>query len=298
MIELAKKEDTLEIYQLWKAIFKEDDGGYSDYFFANKFKPENTLIIRKEQKIVATLYRNPHLITFHQQTIPTSMIMWVATMEQYRHLGYMKALVEYALHLGNTQEMVTLIQAYQPSLYTPFDFEMTYYNQRYHIIQSMPCDAYKIQVVSDTSKLKACYNEFMKKYEGYYNRDNKYFEDYLKEVKAQGGHLIEALCQDQCIAYLSYYEYDDYLKVDELIYENQSIAKALIAQIWKSNKQLYIEVPEAQDLSFLGTKTNQLIHNTMIRINDLNAFANLLGIKQDEIKDYLKNSNLYLHECA
>ncbi|MEG1526537.1 MAG: GNAT family N-acetyltransferase [Erysipelotrichaceae bacterium] len=298
MIEFAKKEDTLEIYQLWKTIFKEDDGGYSDYFFAYKFKAEHTLIIRKELEIVATLYRNPHQITFNQQTIPTSMIMWVATKEPYRHLGYMKALVEYALHLADTQEMVTLIQAYQPSLYTPFHFEMTYYNQCYHISEPMPCDAYKIQAVSDTSKLKACYDDFMKAYEGYYKRDNNYFEDYLKEVEAQGGHLIEALNQDRCIAYLSYYEREEHQKVDELIYENQSIAQALIAEIWKSNKQLFIEVPKAQDLSFLGTKTNQLIHNTMIRINDLNAFANLLGIKQDEIKDYLKNSNLYLHECA
>ncbi|MEG2800129.1 MAG: GNAT family N-acetyltransferase, partial [Erysipelotrichaceae bacterium] len=266
--------------------------------FAYKFKAEHTLIIRKEQEIVATLYRNPHQITFNQQTIPTSMIMWVATREPYRHLGYMKALVEYALHLADTQEMVTLIQAYQPSLYTPFHFEMTYYNQCYHISKPMPCDAYKIQAVSDTSKLKACYDDFMKAYEGYYKRDNNYFEDYLKEVEAQGGHLIEALNQDRCIAYLSYYEQNDYIEVDEFIYKNQSIAKALVSKIVSGNKKLYIDVPKAQDLSFLGTKIESLKDNTMIRINDPKAFCELIQIKEDEINDYFKNSNLYLHEFA
>ncbi|MEF9919986.1 MAG: GNAT family N-acetyltransferase [Erysipelotrichaceae bacterium] len=298
MIEIAKSLDTLEIYHFWKRIFKEDDHGYTDYFFENKFQPENTLLIRKEKKIIATLYRNPHQISFHQHIIPTSMIMWVATDPCFRHLGYMKSLVEKALHLAQTQEMVTLIQAYNPKLYTPFNFEMTYYNQRYHVLHLIPNDILKIETVIDSSNLKECYDEFMKAYDGYYNRDNAYFNDYVKEVKAQGGNLFGCYEKDQCVGYLSYYEQNDYIEVDEFIYKNQSIAKALVSKIESGNKKLYIDVPKAQDLSFLGTKIESLKDNTMIRINDPKAFCELIQIKEDEINDYFKNSNLYLHEFA
>ena len=65
--------------------------------------------------------------------LETSMILGVATIPSYRKRGCMHELMNDVLDEVEHRELVTLIQAYNPSMYTQFGFEMVYYRRRYTV---------------------------------------------------------------------------------------------------------------------------------------------------------------------
>lgn len=64
------------------------------------------------------------------------MILGVATLPSYRKRGCMHELMNDVLDEVEHRELVTLIQAYNPSMYIQFGFEMVYYRRRYTVQRS------------------------------------------------------------------------------------------------------------------------------------------------------------------
>ncbi|MDY6035476.1 MAG: GNAT family N-acetyltransferase, partial [Bulleidia sp.] len=122
MITKATKENTAEIKNLWKICFPQEDEGYIDYYFKNLFVPENCFIYVEDGKVVSAMIKAPHAIMFNDKVLRTSMILGVATLPEYRKRGYMKRLMEIVLDACEHTELITLIQAYDQNLYTPYGF--------------------------------------------------------------------------------------------------------------------------------------------------------------------------------
>ena len=177
MISKALPQEKKIVYGIWKQVFAGDDGGYTDYFFRTLYKPENTLVLKESGNIVSTLMRIPHSIMLAGHILETSMILGVATIPSYRKRGCMHELMNDVLDEVEHRELVTLIQAYNPSMYTQFGFEMVYYRRRYtvHRSQIPLCSneglTYKVQ----SQDLLDVYTAYVRRFDGFYLRTKEDF---------------------------------------------------------------------------------------------------------------------------
>ena len=145
-----------------------------------------------EQRLLAVQQLGRDYMMFNGRPLSTSMILGVCTLPQYQHQGLMHALMKIALDETEHTELVTVLQAYDPAVYQPFGFETIYRrselvvrSEDFKRITNFGC-AYE---PSPVDMLKV-YSAFIRRFNGFYARDLKYFEDYKKEITAEGGKII------------------------------------------------------------------------------------------------------------
>ena len=117
-------EDKDELLSLWQIIFQDTDE-FADLFFSRIYKPENTLIIKKNDKIISALQMIPYEIKTPDGIIPSAYICGVCTLPSERRKGYMNILMTEAMNrmYQKGYGIATLIPAH-PWL---FDFYKKYY---------------------------------------------------------------------------------------------------------------------------------------------------------------------------
>lgn len=298
MMNQATLQNKDEIYRIWKDVFAEDDNGYTDYYFKYLFSPKDTTIIEKEGAIVATLQARPHKLWWNHQSISTSIILGIATKEEYRHQGMMKELLSDAIDKAQKQEMITLIQAYNPKLYEPYGFFMTYYRQKYLVDRNcLPLCDDGVSIVNNALILESCYRKYIDFKDGAYLRSATYFKYYQKEIKAQHGKIIAHQTGGDVDAYLVYQEYDNQIEVNEFIY--QDMDSTLILLSYLKDKEIIVHVPLSENLDKWAKRVDEPYGFTMMKINDEEAFANFLNIDVSDLRSYIEgNKNLFMHEYA
>ena len=111
--------DRQEIAALWQEVFHDSDE-FTNLFFSRVYKPENTLIIRKENRIIASLQMIPYEIKIDGNILPSAYVCGVCTHPSERGKGLMNRLMTEAMELMRQKNYVlsTLIPA-EPWL---FDF--------------------------------------------------------------------------------------------------------------------------------------------------------------------------------
>lgn len=286
MITLAEPQDKEAIYQIWKELFADDDGGYTDYYFESLYAQAITYVIKEDGQIKAVLQRQKHEIRFHQHIVPTSMILGVATLPEYQGQGFMKKLMKYALDDANKEEMVTMIQAYHPDLYTPFGFRVYYHTK------TIPFTSTNRRVTGrlghpDFSACLNLYDRAMALYEGTIVRTEQSFLALFEELKAQGGQLIGYFEGDVMKAYAALE-----CQGDNLVTECFGDCAACVNLLTLAEREY-------------GSLKQQICDRdgdpyTMLLFHDWARFASLTAIEESSESAYFQNLDtlLYMHENA
>ena len=131
MIIQATEAHTAGMKELWKKCFTQEDPRENEFFFKAEYKPEYGYVLVEDSKVAAGVCRIPHALMFNGRVLQTSMIVGVATLPEYRNRGYMKQMMETVINACEHSELITLVQAYDPSLYKPYGFEMIYNRSEY-----------------------------------------------------------------------------------------------------------------------------------------------------------------------
>lgn len=304
MIRKACLEDKPAIYQMWKEMFAHDDGGYTDYYFECLFKCENTWVVEEDGQIISTLQRNPHVLSFSGKKLNTSMILGVATLPSRRNEGHMHALMKEALKEAESEEVITLIQAYNPNIYKSFGFSQIYYRNRVSYNRNqIPVYANLILDEKVTpQELAKVYSEFTQRFDGYYVRDVAYFEKYLNEIQAEGGSIVGYRNKKgELEGYMVYYLEKYICDIKEMIYLNSwaflglagyGATKRVKVQIHTSNSEQILKLlpgGEVQEYQF-----------AMARINDYSIFNILFDTSIQNVEEayQITGKPLFLHEYA
>ena len=112
-IRPARKGDMDRQKQIWKICFGDDDA-YIDFYFANRYKEDETLLMLLDGKIVAMLTIIPvEVVTADGRTFPSAMQYAVATHPKYRGRGFASRLMAFCDgHLKQKRmEMSVLVPA-------------------------------------------------------------------------------------------------------------------------------------------------------------------------------------------
>ena len=128
---------TKQIMDLWRICFPEDTEEFVRFYFARKYRRENTLLMFRGNTVVSSLQMLPYDMTFHGQEIKTAYLSGVCTHPSVRNKGFMFNLLKNALEEMHSQGIVltTLIPAsealfdyYRKVGYTPvFDYAEEHY---------------------------------------------------------------------------------------------------------------------------------------------------------------------------
>lgn len=205
-IRLLEKEACLEAEALWREVFCEDTEAFTDYYFSHKAQKNRGLVLEGEDGIRAMLYLTPEHMRIGNREAESAYVVGVATRKQYRHRGYMAALLSEAFRLlyGEGMPFIFLMPA-SPDIYTPFDFTYIYEKPCWDA-ESLKRERLTVLGMQDAERMADFARQFLEREKGVYVcRDRSYYITQLLELGAQNGCIygyeedgLKALCLYTC----------------------------------------------------------------------------------------------------
>ncbi len=294
IVEKAKLSDKDEIYQLWKEYFAFDDGGHTDYYFKELYSFASVFVIKKDGLIVSTAQVQRHQMMLGGRLITYAFILGVVTRKEFQGRGYMKHLLNEILKQQSHQDLISVIQGYQPEMYYRFGFMPYYIQETLFIDLNKQPLTYNNRVDSsfDSRSLKQLYKWFTANLNGYRNRDSNYYQLLEKRLKSTNSKLICAYNeQKQLMGYLIYSN-DEQLVIEEMLYYSHAIIFDLLAYLKPFNNEVVLNYYMFENLANLFNEAKVMKKNTtLIRINDDILFNKLYGTS-----DLMQFQPLYFNE--
>ncbi|MGL5965356.1 MAG: GNAT family N-acetyltransferase, partial [Fusobacteriaceae bacterium] len=134
MVRLATtKRDKKSAYELWSQCFT-DSISYIDYYFSNRFKMENYLVLERDGNIMGGMHSNPYSINFCGHTKKTYYLVAVGTYPEYRGMGVLKELMEDFFKRCEAEKIREIfLLPINPEIYAPYGFAYTHYLESYEV---------------------------------------------------------------------------------------------------------------------------------------------------------------------
>jgi predicted acetyltransferase len=237
--------DKQETAMLWQDIFQDSDE-FINLFFSRVYKPENTLVIKKDFRIISSLQMVPYEIKTIFGIIPAAYICGVCTLPSERGKGVMKTLMAEAMEEMHQRGYLisTLIPA-SPWLFDFYKkFGYTYpINHEVDTIYSsdkQPLNAgFETTILTDYTFVE-CTTD---KHFSYFDRKqrerrcavlhNAYdFETIVRDLAYDSGNAWVALNKNIPVGIaFAKPESNDKIIIKEIFYDNASIKEALIHYI-------------------------------------------------------------------
>lgn len=238
-IRYAKPIDKEQVVSVWNYCF-EDGEDFVKYYFENVYDENNTIIIEENDEVLSALQLNKYTIDLRDNKYDVSYVVGVSSKPEVRGLGYMKHLMSYTLEeLYKNGEIVSLLMAIDYRLYKRYGFDHCYdqiqYNLRTDELLGFRLSSkLRKATFEDAETLSRIYTKAMESLNGYAVRDEAYFNRFIKEVSSESGYIY---IDEENNSYIAYYIQGDTFFVRELIYNNISSLKSMLAYIYNHNTQ-------------------------------------------------------------
>ena len=111
---------------LWEEVFSEDSEKFLNYYYLWK-APWNIGYVIGEEPYEAMMFRTPYELQIMDKKRSISYLVAVATRKEFRHKGYMTALLMEAFsQMYKEKNAFTFLMPANPAIYEPFDFSYVY----------------------------------------------------------------------------------------------------------------------------------------------------------------------------
>lgn len=313
MIRYGEEKDFKTAKYIWEENFSDSEEEIN-FYFENLYKKENFLILEENKQIKASLHENPYTINFNAKLLPSFYIVAVAVSPEFRGRGYMKKLLSYSLiNARNTGKEILFLSPINTEIYSKFGFGYISGLENYSLkIDDIPFNSInksiEIRKVDENSfdDLVTVYNDYMKKYNLYLFRDEKYFSRIKKELENEKGQIYSFYKDNKIIGYLMCYFKKNEIFIREIFYDSIECVKNMLGFI-KTFKEYYsmLKVVTPQGSNFNFVFPNQLKIEKkeepyiLGRIVNVEKMISLLKIRKNlriKIKDSIiaENNGIFL----
>lgn len=309
-IRHAKEDELKDIKNIWNYCFN-DGESFVEYYFKDKYKRHNTIVVEDEGEVVSSLQLNQYKINLNNKIYNTSYVVGVSTLPQVRGRGYMKNIMKFMLkELYRKNQLVSILMPIDYRLYRKYGYEHCYDQIKYNInIEDLSsykingklykANRYNINELVDISK------DFLKDVNGNVERDDKFYQSLLEEIKSENGHIYIHE-NDGSEGYIIYFLDGETMFVREIYYKNMDSLKSMLKFIYNHNtqcKKVKISAPINDKIKFVldnpRTCDIKIKPFMMGRIINLKAYLESLTIKSNIegslnilVKDnYIENNN-------
>jgi predicted acetyltransferase len=238
-IILAKQDDKAEIAFLWKEVFNDSDE-YIKLFFDNIYKPENTLVMKRNHQIVSALQIVPYRVMVKDLILDAAYICGVCTRESERGKGFMNRLMNEAMELvrkrGFAFSFLIPAEHWLFDVYRKAGYKFEVQDTR-HITQYTAAKRHiypSIDIVPCNLDHYPYFNKKQLERECCVLHDYKDFEVILQDNQIDGGQVFVAL-YDRTPAGMIFVKPADNKSVviPEVLYDTEIIQEALINYVGK-----------------------------------------------------------------
>ena len=276
-----------QIIDLWKVSFGDSDE-FIQLYFDRVYKEENTLVIKKDGRVVSALQILPYEMTYFRAMIPVGYICGVCTAPSERGKGLMNQLMIKALEemRGRGYALAVLIPATPGlfDLYRRFGFE----NVFDYGLEEVTCEKHlrgtqmtRIgRIGADHQKIFAYYRLKQCEREYCVLHSEEQFETIRQDWMLGRGEIWVALEDEQPVGLaFSILRNKDTVSIREIMYENADVKNTLV-QFVLNHYQLSNAI-----LRIPPTPTNFIPYG-MARVIDLEMMNELL-LKYEQRQAYM-----------
>jgi len=229
-------KDKWRIADLWQKSFN-DSPAYIELFFTRVYRPENTLVIKRDGLIVSALQMLPYKAKFDDSILPVAYICGACTHPLERGQGLMKTLMRHAkLEMSRRGFALSVLIPAEPSLFDYYRV-LGFSNTIYHPVEYLNDDDFSADTVDSCYPLR--FEESTVKHFDYFNRkqqergrtvihDAYDYETILQELKSYGGKSFVAF-HDNTPAGIAFAEKisNDTVHVKEVMADSEKVFSAL-----------------------------------------------------------------------
>lgn len=201
MPRYLKQEEKEKTRKLWKEAFPEDSDSFLDYYYEEKMKDNQVIVVEEQEKILSMAHLNPYRVSVRGRLLKSNYIVAVATDAAHRHQGHMRAVLNQILNDMCREKMAfTFLMPADKDIYLPFDFVYIFDQPKWELKEEVkgqvasracPAEFYYYQETADFM------NSFLApKYQVYSLRDAAYVERLQKELQSENGEL--EILYDKC----------------------------------------------------------------------------------------------------
>ena len=309
-IRFARECDQNNIMEIWNYCFN-DGPKFTEYYFNNKYKNYNTIVVEEEANIVSSLQLNQYKIKLNDKEYSTSYVVGVSTLPEARGRGYMKHIMDFTLNeLYKKNQLVSILMPIDYRLYRKYGYEHCYDQIEYEInIEDLrgfkSLGSLKKASLNHINEMINIEESFLENLNGIVVRDENYYKNLFKEVESEDGHIYihENEGSD---GYIIYFINGESIFVRELYYKNINALKGILRFIYNHNtqcKKVNITSPVDDKIRFVlsnpRTVTMKLKPFMMGRIINFKKFLESLNIESNNQSsliislkdDYIKENN-------
>lgn len=309
-IRFARECDQNNIMEIWNYCFN-DGPKFTEYYFNNKYKNYNTIVVEEEANIVSSLQLNQYKIKLNDKEYSTSYVVGVSTLPEVRGRGYMKHIMEFTLNeLYKKDQLVSILMPIDYRLYRKYGYEHCYDQIEYEIdIEDLrgfkSLGSLKKATLNHINEMINIEESYLKNLNGMVVRNESYYENLFKEVESEDGRIYIHESEESD-GYIIYFINGESIFVRELYYKNIKALKGMLKFIYNHNtqcKKVNITSPVDDKIRFIlsnpRTVTMKLKPFMMGRIINFKKFLESLNVESDDQSsliislkdDYIKENN-------
>lgn len=251
MIRYGMDRDFEKAKKIWQESFLDSEDEVK-FYFDNLYDRHKYLLLEEDDEIKASLHENPYRLNFNGTIFDSIYIVGVAVSPEYRGKGYMNQLIKESLIENRKRDVPFLfLSPINPEIYRKYGFEYVTRLTRYSMkTESIPYGkierAYDIKRIELNSNdelyedLVEVYNEKMRDSSLYVDRDEKYYRDWVREIKSDGGDVYSIYLDEKVRGYVAFYRREK-IEVREIFAKDRRAMENLLAFI-KTFKEYYPEL--------------------------------------------------------
>lgn len=257
-IRYAKDNETNSIIEMWNYCFN-DGQSFVDYYFSNKYKRGNTIVLDEGNEVLSSLQLNQYKINLNNKIYDTSYVVGVSTFPQVRGRGYMQNIMKFALkEMYKKGQLVSILMPIDYRLYRKYGYEHCYDQLEYNIDIE---DLRKFKLNGKLYKVEDHHIEhlieindlFLSNVNGNVIRDKNYYENIIKEIKSEDGYIY--IYEDKGYkGYITYFLNGENMFVRDLFYKDIEALKSILKFIYNHNtqcKKVTISAPINDKIRFI-----------------------------------------------
>jgi predicted acetyltransferase len=190
----------------------------------------------------------------------------------------MKHLMDEVLDILDHQCLITVLQAYIPEIYEPFGFHKIYRRKRFTVDKSIvpALSSQGISYAVDANDLSPFYKQFTSHFDGYFLREEGYYEKRFAELKAEGNKVMVLKEQGIVKGYCMFSVEPKQIDIDEILYVDAVSLLKMVSTLLNGKDKVILHVSANEDLTRIFPGSTAVLEEYMsVRINDFDLFNKL-----------------------
>lgn len=252
---------------------------FTDLYFEKYLNHYTIKHIIQDDEVIACIAYRPSEYVINGKVLRCSYILKPLVKDGYSK-EYGKKLLEETLQTLSRHEVLSFIGLDDVNLYEEYGFEKIYKRKIYNLNHNnVPIlNNYEVSFSASDIDMLKCYGKFTSHFNGYKLRNDKDFNE-LKGYKiSAGGKFVYFYDEEELKAYASYYENEEGVFVDEIIYLDSLSFVSIISYLIDNYHNVRLSISIGENLDFLAHNLRyEDIDFLMARINDYETFNRLFN---------------------